>query len=143
MKLLFICLCAWATAQLAKFGIGVVREKRFNWSYFVSPGGMPSSHSATVSSLATGIGLIYSINSTYFAIAAIMALVVMYDAAGVRQSVSRQAVILNRIMRELQEQRPRGEVEKDLRELVGHTPFQVIVGAALGVSIAWLWVFLA
>jgi hypothetical protein len=66
-------------------------------------------------------------------------MVVMYDAAGVRWAVSQQASILNRIVRELRLRRPRGEVERDLRELIGHTPFQVIVGSALGVLGAWLW----
>ena len=136
MVILIICFSAWAIAQIMKVVIGVIRENRFNWSYFVTSGGMPSSHSATVSALATGMGMKYGINSPYFDIAAIVAIVVMYDAAGVRQAVGRMSVILNRVTRELREQRPRDEVEKDLKELVGHTPFQVIVGAAIGVFAA-------
>ncbi len=143
MKILLICFCSWAIAQIIKVVIGLVKERRFNWSYFVASGGMPSSHSATVAALATSVGIIYGINSVSFAISAILAIVVMYDAAGVRRSVSRQAFILNRIMRELREQRPRDMLEKDLRELVGHSPFQVFVGAALGAFIAWVWLLLA
>jgi uncharacterized protein len=143
MIILLICFTAWAIAQGTKFAIGKIREKRFDWSYFVSTGGMPSSHSSTVTALATGLGMTYGFNSPYFDISAILAIIVMYDAAGVRRAVSRQSVILNRIMRELREQRPRDEVERDLRELWGHSPFQVFVGGALGIFIAWLWLFVS
>jgi len=64
---------------------------------------------------------------------------VMYDAAGVRQTVSRQSVVLNRLVKEIFERRPFDEVERDIRELIGHTPFQVIIGSILGIFIAWLW----
>jgi uncharacterized protein len=143
MIILLICLASWGLAQAIKFIIGRRREKRFNWSYFVATGGMPSSHSATVSSLATAMGIIYGFNSPYFDISVILALIVMYDAAGVRRAVSRQSVILNRLVREFREQRPRGELERDLKELWGHSPFQVFVGALIGIFIAWLWLFLA
>ncbi len=136
MKILVICLVAWTIAQITKVGLGLLREHRFNWSYFVSSGGMPSSHSATVSALATSIGLTYGVENPSFAIATVLALVVMYDAAGIRRAVSRQAFILNRIMRELQEQRPREELGKDLRELVGHSPFQVFIGMSMGLIVA-------
>ena len=72
-------------------------------------------------------------------ILAVVAVVVMYDAAGVRQTVSRQSVILNRLVKEIFERRPFDEVERDIRELIGHTPFQVIIGCILGIFIAWLW----
>ena len=67
----------------------------------------------------------------------------MYDAAGLRQSVGQQSVILNRIIRELRVRRPRTEWERDLREFIGHTQFQVIVGGVLGVGVAWLWLAIA
>jgi len=66
--------------------------------------------------------------------------VVMYDAAGIRQSVGLQSVVLNRIMKELRSRRPIAELERDLREFIGHTPFQVIAGAVLGIVVAWLWI---
>ena len=134
-----ISVCAWAVAQLIKVFVILMREKRLDLSYFVATGGMPSAHSATVSALATAVAMIEGLSSVAFAISAILAMVVMYDAAGVRRAVSRQSFILNRIVREFRVRRPRGEVERDLRELIGHTPFQVIIGAALGILIAWLW----
>ncbi len=100
---------------------------------------MPSSHTALVCALAAAVAMTQGFNSVVFAIAVILAVVVMYDAAGVRQAVSRQSVILDRIVKELLAKRPRDEVERDLREFIGHTPFQVIAGAALGIFIAWLW----
>ena len=104
---------------------------------------MPSSHSSTVCSLATAMGMTQGFNSPYFDTAVILAVIVMYDAAGVRRAVSKQSVILNRIMRELREQRPRDEVERDLRELWGHSPFQVFIGALIGIFIGWVWPYLA
>ena len=100
---------------------------------------MPSAHTALVSSLATAVAMIQGLNSVAFAIATILAVVVMYDAAGVRQAVGRQAKIINRIVKELREKRPKGEVERDLREFIGHTQFQVIAGAILGIIVAWIW----
>lgn len=138
-----ICLAAWLVAQLSKVIIGRIKEKRIDWSYFVSTGGMPSAHSATVCSLAMGIGLIYGFSSVSFDVSTILALIIMYDAAGVRRAVSRQAIILNRISRELREHYPRAHVEREMKELWGHTPFQVFVGAAIGIGVAWLWVTLA
>ena len=130
---------AWAVAQLIKVVLGLVREKRLGLRYFVASGGMPSSHTALVCSLATAVALTQGVGSVFFAITAIFALVVMYDAAGLRQAVGKQAEVLNRIARELWLRRHVGEMERDLRELIGHTPFQVIAGAVLGIAIAWLW----
>jgi len=92
-----------------------------------------------VSALATAVAMTQGLDSTAFGIATILALIVMYDAAGVRQSVDKQSVILNRIIEDFRIGGPRGEVERDLRELIGHTPFQVIAGGILGILIAWLW----
>ena len=100
---------------------------------------MPSSHTALVCALAAAVGMMQGFNSVAFAITAILASVVMYDATGVRQAVSQQSIILNRIVKELVDKRPRGEVERDLRKFIGHTPCQVIAGAVLGIFVAWLW----
>ncbi|MBI2831433.1 MAG: divergent PAP2 family protein [Chloroflexi bacterium] len=135
-KELWLALSAWAIAQTIKVVSGLVREKRLIVCYFFTSGGMPSSHSATVSALATAVAAIQGMDSAAFAIAVIVAAVVMYDAAGVRQAVGRQSVILDRLVREFREKRPRGEVEHDLRQFVGHTPFQVIAGSALGIVVA-------
>ena len=138
-KVLVIAVCAWATSQVLKVVIILIREHRLDLRYFILSGGMPSAHSATVCALAMAVAMTEGLSSVAFGIAAILAIVVMYDAAGLRRSVSRQSIILNRIVKELRDKRPKGEVERDLREFIGHTPFQVIVGAVLGTLIAWLW----
>ncbi|RJQ39253.1 MAG: divergent PAP2 family protein [Dehalococcoidia bacterium] len=130
---------AWLVAQLVKVFSVLIKERRLKLHLLVASGGMPSSHSATVSALATAVGLLNGLNSVIFGIAAILAIVVMYDAAGIRQAVSRQSIVLDRIVNELKVGRPRGEVERDLKELVGHTPYQVFVGAFIGILVAWLW----
>ena len=139
-KVLVAPLCAWAVAQLLKVFITLVKDKRLDLRYLVISGGMPSAHSALVSALATSVAIVQGLGSVAFGITAILALVVMYDAAGIRQSVGLQSVVLNRIVKELRSRRPMAELERDLREFIGHTPFQVIAGAALGIIVAWLWV---
>ena len=137
-KALLIPVTAWFIAQLLKVLLLLIRERRLDLWLLVRSGGMPSSHTALVCALATAVAIMQGLNSVAFAIAAILAAVVMYDAAGVRQAVSEQSIILNRIMEEFF-RRSRGEVERDLREFIGHTPFQVYAGAVLGIFIAWLW----
>ena len=141
-KVLVAPLCAWAVAQLLKVFITLVKDKRLDLRYLVISGGMPSAHSALVSALATSVAIIQGLGSIAFGITAILALVVMYDAAGIRQSVGLQSVVLNRIVQELKSRRPIAELERDLREFIGHTPFQVFAGAALGIIVAWLWVII-
>jgi acid phosphatase family membrane protein YuiD len=92
-----------------------------------------------VCALATSVAIVQGFNSVAFGIAAILAMVVMYDAASVRRWVGRQSVVLNRIVKEIRFRRPLAELERDLREFIGHTPFEVIIGAVLGITIAWLW----
>ena len=98
---------------------------------------------STVSALTTSVAMVEGFESVAFGITAILALVVMYDAASVRRWVGRQSIFLNRIMREIRLRRPVAEWEHDLREFVGHTPFQVIIGGALGIIVAWLWFTIA
>ena len=124
------CFVAWLLAQSTKLLIDLVRERRFNPRSLVTAGGMPSAHSAIVVALATRVGLDTGLDSTLFALAAVFAAVVMYDAAGVRRAVSIQARILNRMMTEMMEAQRFNE--KRLRELLGHTPFEVFVGGLLG-----------
>ncbi len=137
-KVLIISVCAWLIAQMIKVFIGLIKKRRIDLRYFTSSGGMPSAHSATVCALATSVALVQGIDSVSFGISAILALIVMYDAAGLRRWVGKQSVVLNRIVEEIRFRRPVAELERDLRELVGHTPFQVIVGALLGIVVAWL-----
>ncbi len=138
-KVLVAPLCAWAVAQLLKVFITLVKDKRLDLRYLVISGGMPSAHSALVSALATSVAIVQGLGSVAFGITAILALVVMYDAAGIRQSVGLQSVVLNRIVKELRSRRPMAELERDLREFIGHSPFQVFAGAIVGILVAWLW----
>ena len=141
-KALIIPLCSWAIAQLIKVIVVLIRKERLDIRYFVVSGGMPSSHSAFVAALATTVAFIEGPGSVAFGIAVIFALVIMYDAAGIRQSVGQQAAVLNRILQELGTRRPAKVLGQEFRELVGHTPFQVIVGGILGIGMAWLWVII-
>jgi len=138
-KVLIIPICSWAIAQLLKVIIILIQKKQLDLGYLVGSGGMPSSHSALVSALATSVALIQGLGSVAFGISAMLALVVMSDALGVRRSVGQQSVVLNRILRELRFRRPIAELGHDLREFIGHTQFQVIVGGSLGIVVAWLW----
>lgn len=122
---------AWLLSQVIKVIRGVLTQGKFNFRWLFDTGGMPSSHSATVASLATTVGLYYGFRSIPFLITFVFALITMFDAAGVRRSVGRQASILNRMLEDLYE---KGQVpEKRLKELLGHTPFEVFAGAFLGV----------
>ena len=128
---------AWLVAQILKGLLSLIRHKKMDFRRFVGAGGMPSSHSAFVSALATGVGLTDGWDSTNFALALVFSLVVMYDAAGVRLAASKQARVLNKMVQELFDER---EFHHErLKELIGHTPVEVIVGAVLGILFGW-WV---
>ena len=142
-KVLIIPICSWAIAQVMKVIIILLRKKQFDLRFLVASGGMPSSHSAFVAALVTSVALIEGLGSVAFGISAIFALVVIYDAAGVRRSVGQQSVILNRIIREFRDRRPVTELGHDLREFVGHTQLQVIIGVLIGIVVAWSWLIVA
>ena len=124
---------AWAIAQVAKVALSSIRQRRLNLRVLADPGGMPSSHSASVMGLTTASGHHAGVTSPSFAIALIFSFVVMYDAAGVRRAAGRQAAVLNRLVQDMVHMR--GMQEQELRELLGHTPFEVLVGAVLGVAV--------
>jgi acid phosphatase family membrane protein YuiD len=128
---------AWAIAQVLKLVIHLTRSRKLDFRYLVTTGGMPSAHSASSAALATAVGLQEGWNSAAFVIALAFALVVMFDAQGVRRAASMQARILNQILDELFAGQPLSE--RRLKELLGHTPVQVFVGAGLGVVVTWLW----
>jgi uncharacterized protein len=130
---------AWAVAQITKTVIVLVKAKSFQPRYLFTSGGMPSAHSAAVSALATYIAFTSGTGTVVFAISVVLALIVMYDATDVRQSVGQQAVIINRIVEEIKTGRPMMELTGDLRELIGHTPFQVFAGAAIGIFVSGVW----
>ena len=116
-KVLIIPVCSWVIAQLLKMLVVLIQKKQLDLRYLVIGGGMPSAHSAFVTALATSVAFIEGLGSTAFGISAIVALIIMYDAAGLRQSVGKQSVVLNRIIRELGHRRPITELEHDLREI--------------------------
>jgi len=136
-KALVIPVVAWIIAQILKTIIQSLRDRHFNIRYMVSAGGMPSAHTALVSSLATTMGILFGVSSGLFAISAVLALVVMYDATGVRQAVDKQSAVLNHLMDNFP--KTKHEFEYILRQLVGHTRLQVAMGAILGILLAaWL-----
>ena len=133
MKFLLAPLLAWAIAQAAKVILTSMRQRRLNLRVLADPGGMPSSHAAIVMGLTTAVGKYAGVSSAAFAIALIFSFVVMYDAAGLRRAAGRQAAILNRLVEDLVHMR--GMQEQRLRELLGHTPLEVVVGAVLGIVV--------
>lgn len=133
---LMTAVLSWFVAQVLKTAIDAYFNKGINWERMTGSGGMPSSHSSTVVSLAVAIGVSYGVDSTLFALALIFAIVVMYDATGVRRETGKQAVILNRLLLDNPFSWTGEEFDKKLKEYVGHTPLQVLMGAILGVLIA-------
>ena len=129
--ILNLSILAWAIAQVLKFVITLISQGKLDWRHILSSGGMPSSHSAFVCACAAAMG-----------ISAVVAIVVMYDAANVRKAAGEQAKILNYIMEHWTEMKP-AIFGKELKEFLGHTPFQVLMGGLLGISVgllgAWLW----
>jgi len=133
MKFLLAPLVAWAIAQAAKVILTSWRQRRLNLRVLAETGGMPSSHAAIVMGMTTAVGKYAGVSSAPFAIALIFSFVVMYDAAGLRRAAGRQAAILNRLVEDLVHMR--GMQEQKLRELLGHTPVEVVVGAVLGIAV--------
>ena len=139
---LLIAVGAWAIAQVLKLLISIAVYRKFDITYLTTGGGMPSSHSALVCATAVSTAICAGLDSPVFAVAAVVAFIVMYDAAHVRRETGEQAKILNYIMRNWADMRPE-EFEEELKELVGHTPLQVAVGAVLGVVVGLVGGFLA
>lgn len=138
----FPLVCAgtgWILAQIIKVFTGVFKQRKFSITALLfGNGGMPSSHSASVTALAISSGLCYGFDSGFFAIAVMFAIIVMGDAAGVRRETGEQAKILNLITKDLFKHASPEEINRNLKELVGHTPLQVVVGSALGLVIPFL-----
>lgn len=153
---LLVALISWLAAQAIKVTVYAIKYRTFNPERIIGAGGMPSSHSSTVCALAIATSRVEGITSTEFALAMVLALVVMYDATGVRRSAGLQAKEINRLRRivdELDEEhidrleekiededekaKDKDEEEtKDLKEMLGHTPLEVLCGALLGILIA-------
>jgi len=126
----------WFVAQVIKIIISLCRREKTNYfKLLFSTGGMPSSHTASVVGLSTGALVLHGVGSPYFAITCIFAMVVMTDASGVRYETGEQAKILNKITKELFSGKAE-EINTGLKELVGHTPFQVAMGAVTGILVS-------
>lgn len=131
---LLVGLGSWFVAQVAKTIIHAVINGTIDWRRLFGDGGMPSGHSATVSSLAMMSGLVYGMDSFEFAVSAILAVIVCHDAMGVRLETGKQALLLNEIVRSFEILAKKELPEVKLKEFVGHTPTQVMVGIAIGIA---------
>lgn len=144
---LWSALIAIGAAQLIKIPLYYLIHRRWNWQLLFSSGGMPSSHSAAVTALATAIGIADGLDSHLFAISVVFAIIVMYDATGVRRQAGMHAVVINRLVREfnqffesvktMKDRTPPEKLTK-LKELLGHQPIEVFVGAWFGILIAFV-----
>ena len=135
-KYLYVPLLLWFCIQVFKVICDLVKTKKFNFKRIMGAGGMPSSHTAVVTSLAMLVGKSEGFDSAMFAVALVFAMVVMYDAAGVRRAAGKQAHLLNKI---IETPGLKGvEVQERLVEVLGHTPLQVIVGAIIGITVGLL-----
>jgi uncharacterized protein len=145
MRALFSNAALWLPISVA-FGVQVyklladwIQTGHLSWRILAAPGGMPSSHSAMVTSLATVCGYQYGLDSAAFAIAAVVAMIVMYDARGVRQESGKQARVINQIVQTLFTGHP--ITDQELKELVGHTTIQVVVGGLIGIVYSLVYLY--
>jgi len=130
---------SWGLAQIIKTIIHLILTKKFVAERLIGSGGMPSCHSATVCALTTSVIINEGINSPFFAIAAILSIIVMYDAMGVRRETGIQARVLNELTEVIEKMGSDLSNDEKLKEFVGHTPIQVFVGAVLGIIIALIY----
>lgn len=135
-KILWVAILSWFIAQFLKVVVTLLQEHRLDFTKLWASGGMPSSHSSFVMALATSVGLLYGFDSVYFAIAMVFSFIVMYDAANVRLEAGRQAAVINQIIEVLEN--PDLNPEERLKEILGHTPIQVLAGGILGIIVAIL-----
>jgi acid phosphatase family membrane protein YuiD len=131
-------LAGWILAQMLKIPIDYFRERRWNWALFFAAGGMPSSHSALVTSTAAAIGLHYRFDNPMFGVAVALAMIVVYDATGIRRQAGMQAQKINVLVEELLQGHPISQ--EHLLEVLGHTPLEALGGVLLGLVVALsLW----
>ena len=130
-------LLAWLVAQVVKVLLEWILNRSFQWKRFVPSGGMPSSHSAFVVACTTAIGRLYGISGPLFALSVVVSAVVMYDACNVRRSAGDTARLVNQLLAHVEELTAENFAD-DLKIIMGHTPFQVAVGAALGLAVGFL-----
>lgn len=137
-EMLMTPIIAWVVAQITKTIIHGIMNKEFKAERMVGAGGMPSCHSATVTALATSACLVKGPGSAEFGITVIFAIVTMYDAMGVRRETGRQGEVLNDMIELFKKMGQKLNYDKALKELIGHTPFQVLIGMLFGIGISFL-----
>ncbi len=135
-RVLWAAVTAWTLAQLIKVPLHYALHRKVDWGLLLSSGGMPSSHSALVTGISVGVGLQTGFDSPQFAVAGVLALIVIYDATGVRRHAGDHARVLNLMIDELLTGHPLAE--KELKEVLGHTPREVIGGILLGVLVTYV-----
>lgn len=137
---LMSALTAWLIAQILKVIVNYITQSKMDIERLFGAGGMPSSHTALVVALAAAVGFHDGVESSFFALAFVLAAIVMYDAAGVRSAAGKQAKVINKLVRQM---RVEHTVDIKLKELLGHNPLEVLAGAVLGFTIAYLFKLLA
>lgn len=133
-KVLWAVAVAWLIAQVSKPFLQYLRTREWSWSWFFSAGGMPSTHSSIIVAATTALGMIKGVASPEFAFGVAVSMVVLYDAAGVRREAGEHARVINAIIEDLSHGHPLKE--ENLKELLGHTPGEVLVGSLLGLVTA-------
>ena len=135
-RVFWVTASAWFITQILKVLIAAIKEKRFDFRWLIGTGGMPSSHSAAVSALATAVGLAVGFDSILFVIALVFAVIVILDAQGVRRATGKQAEVLNKMLEDIYWKH---RIQEDrLKELLGHAPIEVFVGIAAGIILTLL-----
>jgi acid phosphatase family membrane protein YuiD len=134
-QVLIGALLAWSGAQGLKLAIEYKRNRSWDWSLLLRAGGMPSSHSALVTATAYGIGLTGGFDTPLFAMSVALAMIVIYDATGIRRQAGQHAKIINAIIKDFIEGHPARSQEK-LREVLGHSPMEAFIGSVLGIVVA-------
>jgi uncharacterized protein len=144
---LWASLAAIFFAQFVKVPIQYIATRRLDWSLLTSTGGMPSSHSAAVTALSTGVALETGMDSAVFAVSAVFAIITMFDASGVRRQAGEQAIVLNQLVADFSrfaeeakgwQDKPEQEKQKELKELLGHKPIEVFFGGLSGIALTLL-----
>lgn len=135
-RILITAVLGWFIAQTMKVILVLIQNKRLDWSRFVGSGGMPSSHSSFVISLTTAVGYTEGVASPLFAICAVLSFVVMYDASGVRRATGIQAKVINKLVDTYEESEDVEISNEKLKELIGHSPIEVLAGAIVGLLTA-------
>jgi acid phosphatase family membrane protein YuiD len=133
---LILALASWSLAQLIKVPLEYIQSKRWDWALLLRAGGMPSSHSALVATVTHSIGLFWGFDSPLYALAFVLAMIVIYDATGIRRQAGKHAEVINAMVRDLAAGHPLQE--EQLREVLGHTPLEALAGMILGLLVAQL-----